>query len=108
MKRFAFMCAALLIATSQMLAGSKFDLKSITSGVFRGERLAAVEPLSDGESYAQINNDAKKIVRYSFKTGKPIGTIFDANTVRGAKIQSVDGYIMSPDGKRMLIQTETK
>ncbi len=101
------MCAALLIATSQMLAGSKFTLKSITDGEFRSERIAAVSPLDDGESYAQISKDRKKIVRYSFKTGKQTGVLFDAETVRGAKIETVDGYIMSPDGKRMLIQTGT-
>ncbi len=101
------MCAALLIATSQMLAGSKFTLKSITDGEFRSERIAAVSPLDDGESYAQISKDRKKIVRYSFKTGKQTGVLFDAETVRGAKIEAVDGYIMSPDGKRMLIQTGT-
>ncbi len=107
MRKTAFMCAALLIATSQMLAGSKFTLKSITDGEFRSERIAAVSPLDDGESYAQISKDRKKIVRYSFKTGKQTGVLFDAETVRGAKIEAVDGYIMSPDGKRMLIQTGT-
>ncbi len=107
MRKTAFMCAALLIATSQMLAGSKFTIKSITDGEFKSERIAAVSPLDDGESYAQISKDRKKIVSYSFRTGKQTGVLFDAATVRGAKIEAVDGYIMSPDGKRMLIQTET-
>lgn len=107
MKRIAFMCAALLIATSQMFAGNKFDLKSITSGEFRGEYLSKVEPLADGETYARIDKDGKQIVTYSFKTGKKTGVLFDVNTVRGPKVSSVDGYIMSPDAKRILIQTKT-
>ena len=37
-----------------------------------------------------------------------VGVIFDANVVRGANIGSIDGYVMSPDGRRMLIQTHTK
>lgn len=102
------MCATLLLAASQMLAGNKLDLKNITNGDFRGERLGAVRALSDGETYAQLSTDGKQIVKYSFKTGKQTGVLFDANTARGAKIESVDGYIMSPDGRRMLIQTETK
>lgn len=107
MKRIAFMCAALLLAASQMLAGNKLELKSITEGDFRGERLGNVKALSDGETYAQLSTDGKQIVKYSFKTGKQTGVLFDANTARGANIESVDGYIMSPDGRRMLIQTET-
>lgn len=108
MKRIVFMCTALLMAASQMLAGNKFDLKSITKGDFRGERMAAVKPLADGETYAQISSDGKQIVKYSFKTGKQTGVLFDVATVRGPKIESVDGYIMSPDGRRILIQTETE
>ena len=66
MKRIIFMCAALLLATSQLLAGGKLDLKSITSGHFQGERLAEVKPLADGETYAQISRDGKQIIKYSF------------------------------------------
>ena len=102
------MCAALLLATSQLLAGGKLDLKSITSGHFQGERLAEVKPLADGETYAQISRDGKQIIKYSFKTGKQVAVLFDVATVRGDVIPRIDGYIMSPDGKRMLIQTNTK
>lgn len=108
MKRIIFMCAALLLATSQMLAGGKLDLKSITSGHFQGERLAEVKPLADGETYAQISRDGKQIIKYSFKTGKQVAVLFDVATVRGDVIPRIDGYIMSPDGRRMLIQTNTK
>lgn len=108
MKRIIFMCAALLLATSQLLAGGKLDLKSITSGHFQGERLAEVKPLADGETYAQISRDGKQIIKYSFKTGKQVAVLFDVATVRGDVIQRIDGYIMSPDGRRMLIQTNTK
>ena len=102
------MCATLLVAASTMLAGGRLDLKDITGGSFAGESLTRVEPLADGETYAQISKDRKQIVKYSFKTGKQVGVLFDANTVRGASITSVDGYILSPDGKRMLIQTQTE
>lgn len=108
MKRIIFMCAALLLATSQLLAGGKLDLKSITSGHFQGERLAEVKPLADGETYAQISRDGKQIIKYSFKTGKQVAVLFDVATVRGDVIPRIDGYIMSPDGRRMLIQTNTK
>lgn len=33
---------------------------------------------------------------------------FDINNTMGEKIKDFDGYIMSPDGKRMLIQTQTE
>lgn len=108
MKRMAVLCAALLFAASAMLAGERLDLKAVAGGDFAGEALTRVEPMADGETYAQISKDGKQVVKYSFKTGKQVGVIFDANAVRGANIGSIDGYVMSPDGRRMLIQTHTK
>lgn len=108
MKRLVIFAATLLVAFSQALAGQKLTLKDITSGQFAGESISAVVPLSDGESYAQISSDGKQIVKYSFKTGKQTEVLFDAATARGASIDRVQGYIMSPDAKRILIQTKTE
>lgn len=99
----AFACLPILAMAAQGL-----DLKDITRGVFRGEGMRAVIPAADGETYTQMSNDYQRIIRYSFKTGKEIETLFDVKTAAGAKLESVDGYIMSPDGRRMLIQTNTK
>ena len=108
MKKTFVLCAALLLSALQAMAGQKLQLKDITRGDFRGQNVSAVRPLSSGESYAQISADGKQIVQHSFKTGKQMGVLFDASTVRGAKIERVEGYVMSPDGKNILIQTGTK
>lgn len=108
MKKIVILGFVLMLGVSHLLAAGKLDLKEITQGAFRGETMAATMPMSDGESYAQISEDGKQIVKYSFRTGKQVGVLFDANTARGAKVEQVDGYIMSPDGRRILIQTDTK
>ena len=108
MKKIVILCMAAMMSMPQVMAGEQLNLKEITGGAFRGESMAAVEPLADGESYAQISADGKQIVQYAFKTGKQVDVLFDAATARGAKIDRVDGYVMSPDGRRMLIQTNTK
>ena len=108
MKKIIVMCAVLLTAASTVLAAQQLSLKDVTGGTLRAETMVAVEPLQDGESYAQISSDGKQIVKYSFKTGKQTGVIFDAQTARGPKVEKVDGYVMSPDGQRLLIQTQTK
>ena len=108
MKKIAFMCAVLLTAAVHVFAGDRLDLKSITGGEFSGRHITGVKPLDDGETYARLSSDGKQIVKYSFRTGKQVGTLFDVNTVRGKKLESIDGYIISPKGDRILIQTETK
>ena len=88
--------------------GQNLDLKRITQGAYMAEGMMAVTPAADGESYLQLSADGQRVVRSSFKTGKEVETIFDASTAHGAKLSSIDGYIMSPDGKRLLIQTNTE
>lgn len=108
MKRKMMVLAALLVATSQLMAGQKLTLKEITGGALRAEYMNEVRPMEGVETYAQISGDGQQIVTYSFKTGKKVGVLFDVATVRGPKIERVDGYIVSPDGKNLLIQTQTK
>ena len=100
--------SAMLMAATHVMAGQKLNLKEVAEGQFREETIAAVTPLADGESYAQISSDGKQIVKYSFSTGKQAEVLFDAVTARGPKVERIDGYVMSPTGKRILIQTETK
>ena len=108
MKMSVIIGSAMMMAATHMMAGQKLDLKEITSGAFREETIAAVTPLADGESYAQISSDSKQIVKYSFRTGKQTEVLFDVNTARGPKVEKIDGYVMSPTGKRILIQSDTK
>ena len=99
--------ACLLCGSATMEAGQQLDLKRITGGEFRAKTMRAVCPLDDGETYAQVSDDGKRIVTYSFRTGRETGVLFDAATVRGPQVTSVEGYILSPDGRHILIQTDT-
>ena len=96
------------VACSSVAAGEQLDLKSITQGKFSQQTMTAVRPSAGGETYTQISADRKQIVSYSFRTGKQEQVIFDASTARGGQVSRVDNYIMSPDGQRILIQTDTK
>ena len=105
--RLCALSLSLLLALS-VPAGQQLTLKDVTGGKFSSQSMRAVYPMADGETYAQISDDGKKIVTYAFRTGKQVGTLFDAATARGPQVSRVEGYIMSPDGTRLLIQTDTK
>ena len=110
MTRFRTLClsGAMCLACLSMYAGEKLDLKAITRGEFSQESMTAVRPMADGETYTQISADGKQIVSYSFRTGRQEAVVFDAATARGGQVSRVEGYIMSPDGRRILIQTQMK
>ena len=108
MMKKIFMIGLGMLAAMTSFAGNKIELADITRGEFRGESMAVVKALADGESYAQMSADGKRIIQYSFKTGKELGVLFDVTTAKGAQLESIDGYMVSPDGQRLLIQTNTK
>lgn len=107
MRKLFLMCAALLISATTALAGNDLSLKDITSGKFAPKGIGSITALDDGETYAQVSKDGKKVVRYSFRTGKQTDVLFDVNNTIGQKIESFEDYIMSPDGTKMLIQTNS-
>lgn len=112
MKKF-FMIAAcfLFLFKGEVVHAQEGNIKlqDVTNGVYWPKQIDGVNPMNDGESYTQLSPDHKRIVRHSFKTGKEIATVFDVETARGSKkLSYIDGYIMSPDEHRILIQTETK
>lgn len=45
---------------------------------------------------------------YYYKNGAQANVLFDVDNTVGEKIRNFDNYILSPDGKRMLIATETE
>lgn len=98
----------MLMATSSVMAAGKIDLKSVTDGTFAAKRISGIDPLKGTDQYAQISQDGKQIVQYSFRTGKQTAVLFDVSNTVGEKIEAFDGYILSPDGKRMLIRTQTE
>lgn len=108
MNKVIMMCAAILLAASGISAAEKINLKSLTQGEFAAKRISGINPLDGTDQYAQISSDGKQIVQYSFKTGKQTGVLFDIDNTQSETISDFDGYIMSPDGKRMLIRTHTQ
>ncbi|RRC99113.1 S9 family peptidase [Prevotella sp. OH937_COT-195] len=108
MKKLVILFAAALFFSISTNAQSKLELRDITSNKFSPQYLSAITPMPDGESYAQISDDMKQIIQYSFKNGKKISVLFDINNTDNLSIKKFDGYLLSPDGKKILIQTNTK
>lgn len=108
MKRLLFIFTALFMLTAHVSAGGKISIPDITSGKFAAKTVNGINPIEGTDSYARISDDGKRVDCYSFKTGKLLRNLFDVSNTMGKKIDSFDGYILSPDGTRMLIQTKTK
>ncbi len=107
MKKYVLLIIGLAIFVNSQ-AGKPITIEEAINGTYSANRLYGVRPLADGENFARVSEDGKSIIKYSFKTGNKAGTLFDANTARGVKVEHIDDYIVSPDGSRLLIQTATE
>lgn len=106
MKKIIIMCIALVMASSTLSAYEKMNLKDIAEGQFAAQRIDGINPIKGTDQYAQLSRDGKQIVQYSFKTGKQTAVLFDVNNTQGERVDQFDGYIMSPDGRYILIATQ--
>lgn len=84
------------------------ELKEVVNGAFGAESIYGVIPMADGEHYTMMNAERTQIVKYSFRTGQAVETLFDVATARDCTFKRIDGYLFSPDGRNILIQTDTK
>ena len=106
MKNIIIMCVALFMMSSSISAYEKMTLKDITDGQFAAQQIGGINPIKGTDLYAQLSQDNKQILQYSFKTGKQTAILFDVNNTQGEHIDKFDGYIMSPDGRHILIATK--
>ena len=107
MNKLFVMCIMMLLATSNVSADNKITLKDVTGKTFTPKYITGVDPIKGTDRYASTSNDGRQIIEYAFKTGNQTRVLFDIANTHGESIKQLDGYTLSPDGKRMLIQTNT-
>ena len=82
-------------------------LTDITDGKYRAKTVSGIKSMNDGEHYTLLQNN-KLIVKYSYKTGQAVDTIFDASTTKLNKIEQIRGYEFSPNEQKILVYNEQK
>lgn len=103
-----FLLFCLVALTLGIKAQNQVTLRDVSRGTYRASNIYGIKPMLDGQYYTQISPDRKRIVKYSFKTGKQVEVIFDVEKARDCTLKYFDDYIMSPDEKLILIQTKTR
>ena len=85
------------------------SLKEITDGMFRQKTaVGEMRSLPDGEHYTAMNAERNMIVKYSYRTGKAVDTLFNATTARECEFTKFDGYTISSTGHHILVWRETE
>ncbi|NDW18506.1 S9 family peptidase [Dysgonomonas sp. 216] len=91
------------VFVSVNIFGQSTLLKNITSGKYKPSESIDLISSADGEYYFKATDANSKIVKYSYKTGEEVETVFDAKKARECPFDKFEGFLMSPDEKRLLI-----
>ncbi|WP_099464237.1 S9 family peptidase [Parabacteroides provencensis] len=112
MKRISLCILLSLVAMGSAFAqnGSKqLGLKEITDGKFRQvTNIGEMRSLPDGEHYTAMSKDKSMIIKYSYRTGNPVDTLFDTGKARECTFVDFDGYTISNTGHHILVWRETE
>ncbi|MEG2067282.1 MAG: S9 family peptidase [Tannerellaceae bacterium] len=112
MKRlgFSFLLSLLLVGNmSAQHENKRVDLKEITDGKFRQVTATGeMRSLPDGEHYTAMNKEQNMIVKYSYRTGKAVDTLFNVRTARECPFKDFEGYEISSTGHRILVWRDSE
>ena len=85
------------------------DLKEIVDGRFRQQTsVGEMRSLPDGEHYTAMNPERDMIVKYAYRTGEPVDTLFNTKTARECTFDDFDGYTISSTGHHLIVWRETE
>ncbi len=83
------------------------SLDDIVTGKYKPEGIPEFRSMQDGEHYTKLINH-QAVAKYSYLTGAFTDTLFSINSIKGVKLESITGYIMSPDEQKMLVYNNVK
>ena len=112
MKRFKLVSVLFVFCANALCAqngGKPVELKDITGGKFRQvTSVGEMRSLPDGEYYTAMNNERSMIIKYSYRSGNAVDTLFNVNTARECTFDKFDGYEISSTGHHILVWCETE
>ena len=62
--------------------------------------------MPDGTTYLGLSSNKKMIVQYATESGLPIDTILNAAKTREYTIDKINGFLISPDGSKLLVYND--
>lgn len=112
MKRFKLVSVLFVFCANALCAqngGKPVELKDITGGKFRQvTSVGEMRSLPDGEYYTAMNNERSMIIKYSYRSGNAVDTLFNVNTARECTFDKFDGYEISSTGHHIMVWCETE
>ena len=76
-------------------------LTDLVNGDYNGKAASDIQPMPDGSHYAQMTDGL--ICTYDYQSGKTADTLFNIRTTKLMKLDSIEGFVLSPGNRWMLV-----
>ena len=104
MKTHFFSLAIILLSCTCNLSADNL-LYDIIGGNYAARKLPKTVSCTDGEHYLQLQQN-KYIVKYAYRTGQPVDTLFNAENTKLHKLETIEGFVADPAEKRLLVYND--
>ncbi|MDR1811003.1 MAG: DPP IV N-terminal domain-containing protein, partial [Prevotella sp.] len=101
MKKQILMLLAAVVCGS--VQSRQIALEDITARKYAEKNIGGIVSSADGEYYYQASANKSMIVKYACKTATPVDTLFAAQHARECEFDAFEGFLISPDEKRLLV-----
>ena len=96
-------------ALSAQNGNKPVNLKDITDGKFRQvTAIGEMRSLPDGEHYTAMNKERNMIIKYAYRTGNPVDTLFNTKKARECTFDDFEGYEIATTGHRIIVWRNTE
>lgn len=105
MRNLIFLFSLVIGLNLNLSAQQKITLEDLlVKNTFGQETVKGLRSMNDGLHYTVLE-DESKVVRYSYKNGEKVSTVFDLSTVEKPPIKSFSAYEFSDDETKLLLTT---
>lgn len=101
----SLLAAALTIGA---VTASAADIDRFTYPGNRPNYAPAMTFMPDGESYAMLSDDGKRVTLHDIRSGKETGTLIDVDATRESKISAIEAFTVSPEGSKVMVLTASE
>ncbi|MDR0505698.1 MAG: S9 family peptidase [Dysgonamonadaceae bacterium] len=105
---FIFTCLVFILYLQAQNGSKTLLLNDIINKKYNSAFRDDIRSMPDGEHYTVLSADKKAILKYAYKTGRFVDTLFHVDKTRETKLKYIDGYLISNTGYRIIVWNETE
>lgn len=108
MKKIFTLLALMLLSSAMAFAQKTLDIETIFRGTLNAKTIAGIRMMHSVEGYSQLSDDRRQVLAYLLPSGRQHKILADISLMPNDSVGRIDDYLLSPDEKKLLIQTNTE